>query len=160
MLRSCYASAMRFGPSLDSPIIWYFVPRTNPVMPFPHSFGSINYSQFKSQNGPLGELFNVPKPWYNGATPVLFLDPRCPGSPTGYVGSELQWRSGCGPTPISWVGLGGVGFGGKSDVDYLPLLSSLGGLSCDGRGVVMYNPGFLTSEGGGSFDGSASVTYP
>lgn len=154
MVRSCYLSAMRFGPKDVSPVAWFFVPITNPVMPFPHSFGSINYSQFKAQDGPLGELSKVKRPWLPGIRPPFFDDPRCPGSPTGFIGTYTQWRYGCGDAVAPWMSYGGLGFSGRTTVMMHGPRISTGGLSFNGFAKVQ-SP--VQSTGGVEFEGSATV---
>jgi hypothetical protein len=81
-LRSCYEAQVRFDPSRPADlrtIRWYFADPAATNFSGPSPFRSRNYSNLVADDGDLGEVVGLPRPWSNGATP----SPYPPGSVCG-----------------------------------------------------------------------------
>jgi hypothetical protein len=145
---------MIFSPGdIPLPVTWYFVPWSNPVMPFPHSFGSSNWSDFKDIDGPIGEQHTLGRFWRNGQ-PYDPPDPRCGQGLTSYLGSEYQWRFGCPVQNRAYDVFGGAGLGGPGMRGVFASSSGRGGRSHGGSATVTVGgTTTYTSLGGASFSG-------
>lgn len=105
MLRSCYATRMRFDatqPTRSSPVTWYFAAPGALAFPAAHSFGSANWIKGQGlPDGPVGELQAAPRPWRNGNRPVEATGQVCTFPSGEFVagapylaGPRLEWPDG------------------------------------------------------------------
>ncbi len=88
MLRSCYEAKMQFfkdDPSTKK-VVWYFVPKDRPCLPFATVFASRIYDRKEEPQLPIGELY-APVPWRGGQAPG-------PVAICGNCGDAAKWLEG------------------------------------------------------------------
>jgi len=89
MIRSCYKADMNFfiGSNVSTRVQWYFVPVTNPTLPYETAFYSRIYEREELPPEELGEQYHN-HPWRGGLPPK-------PVSVGGICGTPDQWKFGC-----------------------------------------------------------------
>jgi hypothetical protein len=104
-VRSCYSTDCRFytGDTRTATIVWYFVDKDTPYLPFPTPFRSRNWcpSEPIDPDG-LGEVIDAVRPYRTGQNPGDSLG-------TASCGTADQWRNGqllppATPTPVDQFG--------------------------------------------------------
>lgn len=135
MMRSAYRAPMKYYFDSDEThnVDWYFVPSTNPPMPFASAFTSAIYDREELPPPPIGEQF-APVPWLGGRPPYAV-------STGGICGTQAQWQEGCSitdPIPADYPNTsipiccspppqnpqGGIAIGGNATVTTPPNLCS------------------------------------
>jgi hypothetical protein len=74
-VRSCYTTMMRFdagSPSELRPVRWYFTMPGAELFTAPTPFRSLNYRPHAADDGGLGEVGGLPRPYDRGMTPVPY----------------------------------------------------------------------------------------
>ena len=88
MLRSCYATQMRFfpdRPDVLTPVEWFWADADAPWLPFPNTFTSRNWANKLEPWPVLGEVQGAPRPWRSGKTRRFELNRSPCGEPGWFV---------------------------------------------------------------------------